>query len=78
MIEIQGLTVMQLQLCGALWACDTIEEVEVFIECLPFELQSEARMLQQLIIAAVLDHDISTEDDCEEAREILSKLFTGR
>ncbi len=73
MITLEGLTPVQVKLCDDLWNLDSMDEVEEFIAELPTKLQTEARSMQQLIVAAMFDEEVQTEDDCAMVRNILDR-----
>ena len=75
MITISGLNQRQAEMCDRIWNCQTIDDVDNFINSMPTpSLRKEARMMQHLILAAVFDNEVQTADDCYQARQILSKF----
>ncbi len=75
MPTISNLTQAQVELCDKIWACDTQEDVENFIAGLPdAEDRHEARLLQTMMMAAIIDEEIRTHDDCGLARNVLDRI----
>ena len=73
-MKLEGLTAIQVKLCDSLWACETQEDVEEFIAELPDGLQKQAHTLQQLILYAIIDVDVTSEKDCVQAKEVIQKF----
>ena len=73
MISINGLTPYQVSLLDEMWACDTIEDFEEFMEALDPEDRAEALRLQRMILLAELD-EIVAKDPLKEANEVLDKF----
>lgn len=74
-MQIEGLTPIQVKLCESLWECDSLDDVEEFISELPAGLQSQARVLQWVMLYATIDDDVQTEADCEQARKLLQRFM---
>jgi hypothetical protein len=73
MIQINGLTPYQVALLDEMWACDTLEDFEEFMEALDPEDRGEALRLQRMILLAELD-EIVAKDPLKEAKELLDKF----
>jgi hypothetical protein len=73
MIQINGLTQYQVSLLDEMWACDTLEDFEEFMEALDPEDRGEALRLQRMILLAELD-EIVAKDPLKEAKELLDKF----
>ena len=69
-MEIKGLTALQTDIANRLWGLDTIEEVEEFISSLPKNLQREARVIQDMMLAAACDEIM----DVDLAEQVLTNL----
>ena len=52
MIEINGLTQYQVSLLDEMWACDSMEDFDEFLEALDPEDRAEAMRLKQMILLA--------------------------
>jgi hypothetical protein len=73
MIEINGLTPYQVALLDEMWACDTLEDFEEFMEALDPEDRAQALRLQRMILLAELDNVVA-EMPLTEAKEVLDKF----
>ena len=73
MIEINGLTPYQVALLDEMWACDTWQDFEEFLEALDSDDRMEALNLQRMILLAELDEHVA-EMPLTEANAVLSKF----
>jgi hypothetical protein len=73
MIEINGLTPYQVALLDEMWACDTWQDFEEFMEALDPEDRGEALRLQRMILLAELDAVVA-KDPLKEAKAVLDKF----
>jgi hypothetical protein len=73
MIQINGLTQYQVSLLDEMWACDSMEEFEEFMETLDPADRKEAMRLQRMILLAELD-EVVAKDPLKEAKELLDKF----
>ncbi len=73
MIEINGLTAYQVSLLDEMWACDTMEEFEEFMEALDPEDRAEALKLQRMMLLAELDNVVA-EMPLTEANAVLDRF----
>jgi hypothetical protein len=73
MITINGLTVHQVALLDEMWACDTWEDFEEFMETLSPQDRVEAGRLQRMILLAELD-DVVAQMPLTEANKVLDKF----
>ena len=73
MIQINGLTNEQVALLDEMWACDTWQEFEEFMEALDPEDRLEAIKLQRMILLAELDNVVA-EMPLTEANEVLDRF----
>jgi hypothetical protein len=55
MINIQGLTKKDVQICKLLWNCDTMEAVDAMVQAMPPAYKQRAVSMRELMIAAELD-----------------------
>ena len=55
MINIQGLTKKDVQICKLLWNCDTMEAVDAMVAAMPPAYKQRAVSMRELMIAAELD-----------------------
>ena len=56
MIDIQGLTKKDVQICKLLWNCDTMEAVDAMVQAMPPAYKKRAVVMRELMIAAELDN----------------------
>jgi hypothetical protein len=56
MINIQGLTKKDVQICKLLWNCDTMEAVDAMVAAMPEAYKQRAVIMRELMIAAELDN----------------------
>jgi hypothetical protein len=73
MIQINGLTQYQVSLLDEMWACDSMEDFEEFLEALDPEDRAEAMRLQRMILLAELD-ELVARSPMKEAKEVLDKF----
>jgi hypothetical protein len=73
MIQINGLTAYQVSLLDEMWACDSLEDFEEFMEALDPEDRAEALRLQRMILLAELD-ELVARSPMKEAKEVLDKF----
>ena len=76
MPTIKGLTEHQVALLDEMWACDTFEEYETFLECLDTADREEAERLQRLLLVEMLDEDmlLKSNEDFKEANEVIDRF----
>ena len=72
-IEINGLTPDQVAMLDEMWACDTLEDFEEFLETLEPRERSEALRLQRLVLLAEMDN-IVAQMPLTEANKVLDKF----
>ena len=73
MISINGLTPKQVALLDEMWACDTWEDFEEFMESLDPQDRVEAGRLQRMVLLAELD-EVVAQMPLKEAKEVLDKF----
>jgi len=73
MIEINGLTPYQVSLLDEMWACDSMEDFEEFLEALDPKDRAEALRLQRMILLAELD-EVVAKDPLKEAKIVLDRF----
>jgi hypothetical protein len=73
MIQINGLTAYQVALLDEMWACDTWQDFEEFLEALDPEDRAEALRLQRMILLAELD-EVVAKDPLKEAKIVLDRF----
>lgn len=70
MINIFGLTKKQKEIAEILWNCQQIEEVNEVID----QYGHDAELIKTLILIEVSEQHINSEQDCRQARQILSRF----
>ena len=55
MLELQGLTQKDVEICNLLWNCDTLEAVDAMVNAMPPAYKRRAVVLRELLTAAQLD-----------------------
>ena len=73
MIQINGLTQHQVALLDEMWACDSIEDFDEFLETLDSADRLEAYRLQRMILLAELDDHVA-KMPLTEANKVLDKF----
>jgi hypothetical protein len=73
MIQINGLTRHQVSLLDEMWACDTFEDFEEFLEACEPEDRAEALRLQRMILLAELD-EVVARTPLTEANKVLAQF----
>jgi len=63
MINIQGLTKKDVQICKLLWNCDTMEAVDAMVKAMPPAYKQRAVVMRELMIAAELDNLETVHED---------------
>lgn len=55
MIQLEGLTKKDVEICRLLWNCDTAEEVDRMVAAMPPAYKNRAVVMRELMTAAQLD-----------------------
>ena len=63
MINIQGLSKKDVQICKLLWNCDTMEAVDAMVKAMPPAYKQRAVIMRELMIAAELDNLETVHED---------------
>ena len=71
MINIQGLTAKDVQICKLLWSCDTLEAVDAMVNAMPPAYKNRAVVMRELMTAAQLDQ---VEDIDERIPALLQRI----
>ena len=75
MPTITGLTDNQVALLDEMWACDTYEEYENFLECLDSEDRAEAERLQKLLLIEMLDEEFDKMTEFPDANRVIRNVL---
>ena len=73
MIQINGLTAHQVAILDEMWACDTFQEFEEFLEACDPQDRAEALRLQRMILLAELD-EVVAQMPLTEAENVLAQF----
>ena len=73
MINIQGLSKQDVQICRLLWNCDSIEAVDAMVKAMPPKYKQRAVIMRELMIAAELDN---VKDVDERIPHLLHSIST--
>ena len=73
MINIQGLSAQDVQICKLLWNCDSLEAVDAMVNAMPPAYKQRAVNMRELMIAAQLDQ---VEDIDERIPHLLHSIST--
>ena len=73
MIQLQGLTPLQVELCDKIWGMDSQEEILAWFNTLPRSLQIQAYAMLMMITAELLDQEEFTEESLGSVRNILEQ-----
>ena len=73
MIQLQGLTPLQVEICDKIWGMQSQEEIIEWFNTLPRSLQITAHAMLNLIIAEMLDQEEFTVETLEPVRNILEQ-----
>ena len=71
MIQLQGLTKKDVQICKLLWNCDTMEAVDAMVAAMPPAYKNRAVIMRELMTAAQLD---TVEDIDENITQYLQRI----
>jgi hypothetical protein len=71
MINIQGLSAKDVQICKLLWNCDSLEDVDRMVNAMPPAYKSRAVVMRELMTAAQLDQ---VEDIDERIPHLLQRI----
>jgi hypothetical protein len=74
MINIQGLSKQDVQICKLLWNCDTLEAVDAMVMAMPPAYKNRAVVMRELMTAAQLDQ---VEDINEHIPALLQRISAG-
>lgn len=75
MMRIDGLTSQQVQILDELWACDTVEEMQIYLETKTTEEIEEVITLREMIVLSHVDEDVEAMDTYPEAEQMLSSIL---
>ena len=73
-ITITGLTPLQRDLADQIWACEGTDDVAEFIDALPQRFRAQAQLVHELMIAAVWDNVVKTQQEFPEVMALLDNI----
>lgn len=73
MIQLEGLTPLQVELCDKIWSMDSQAEILAWFNTLPRSLQIQAYAMLMMITAELLDQEEFTAEDLSSVRNILEQ-----
>jgi hypothetical protein len=73
MIQLEGLSKKDVQICKLLWNCDTMEAVDAMVAAMPPAYKKRAVVMRELMIAAELD---TVEDVHADITALLHTIST--
>ena len=71
MIELQGLSKKDVEICKLLWNCDSLEDVDAMVNAMPPAYKKRAVSMRELMTAAQLD---TVEDIHEDITQYLQRI----
>jgi hypothetical protein len=71
MIQLEGLSKKDVQICKLLWNCDSMEAVDAMVSAMPPAYKQRAVVMRELMIAAELDN---LEDVHEDLTQYLQRI----
>ena len=74
MINIQGLSKQDVQICKLLWNCDSLEAVDAMVSAMPPAYKQRAVVMRELMTAAQLDQ---VKDINEHIPALLQRISAG-
>lgn len=74
MIELHGLTTKQQAFCDIMWALETREAVDAFIQSLPVPDQQQCLSLIELMMYSVIDSVIEDSNNFAEATDVIQAI----
>jgi hypothetical protein len=74
MIQLQGLTKKDVQICRLLWNCDTMEAVDAMVAAMPPKYKQRAVVMRELMIAAELDNVEDIHEDITTYLHSIARL----
>jgi len=63
MIQLEGLTKQDVEICRLLWNCDSWEAVEALLAAMPEAYKQRAVIMRELMIAGELDNLETVHED---------------
>ena len=77
-MRIDGLTSQQVQILDELWACDSVEEMQIYLESKTTKEIEEVITLREMIVLSHVDEDVEDMDEYPEAEQMLASILKQR
>jgi len=74
MIDIQGLSKQDVQICKLLWNCDTMEAVDAMVKAMPPAYKKRAVSMRELMTAAQLDQVKDIDENITQYLQRIARL----
>ena len=74
MINIQGLSKQDVQICKLLWNCDTMEAVDRMVNAMPPAYKQRAQSMRELMTAAQLDQVETVHENITQYLQRIARL----
>lgn len=74
-MRIDGLTEHQVKILDELWACDTIEEMQIYMQSKSEKELQEIVNLREMIVLAHVDEEVEQMSSYPEAENILKSIL---
>ena len=72
MIQLEGLTPLQVELAQRMWQMDSMDEIVAWVQMMPRSVALQAYVVMQMIIAAEIDRQ--AEDDVSVAAAVIERI----
>ena len=73
-MQIEGLTKRQVELCDALWDCESLDEVETMLYTLTPSERMQAETLMQIMVMNEQDEQLELMDRYPDAEAMIERL----
>jgi hypothetical protein len=74
MPTINGLTANQVALLDEMWACESMEELEQFLDTLDRSDYADAMQLQRILLIEMLDEEMANQTQYPEANKVINQF----
>ena len=74
MINIQGLSKKDVQICKLLWNCDSVEAVDAMVSAMPPAYKQRAQVMRELMTAAQLDQVETVHENITQYLQRIARL----
>ena len=72
MIQLEGLTPLQVELAQRMWQMDSMDEIVAWVQMMPRSVALQAYVVMQMIIAAEIDRE--AESDVSMAAALIERI----